>query len=335
MVDEHNKLALKSKDTEEWIDTIYTRPIGLLWAKFFNLFNIHPNVVTILSIIIGVSSSYFFFFDANSTQGLIYNAIGVVLLTWANFYDSADGQLARMTGKKSQLGRILDGFAGDAWFFCIYVALFLRMFHKPIFAINGKSILQSLSPLIDFSHIHWGYGGLLLVIFIGFVCHARQCGLADYYRNIHLYFIKGKEGSELDNYKQQKINYDSVLWSKQFLWKLFMWFYVRYTKSQENQTPNFQKFNSLLKQKYNGHIPQEIRNEFRTKSLPLMKWTNILTFNIRALVLYVSCLIDIPWLYLMFELIILTILYFYMRYKHENICKQFINNIKENKYKTN
>lgn len=321
MVDDNNKLALKSNDTEEWIDTVYTRPIGLLWARFFNSFDIHPNVVTILSLIIGVASSYFFFHDADTTTGLIYNIIGVLLLSWANIYDSTDGQMARMTGKKTRLGRILDGFAGDAWFFCIYVAIFLRLFHKPLFAINGKSLLESISPV--FETLHWGYGGLALVIFIGFVCHARQCGLSDYYRNIHMFFIKGKSGSELDSYQQQKALYDDASWKKQFIWKFFLFFYVRYTKSQENQTPNFQRLKQAIKEKYGDEIPSGLRNVFREYSLPLMKWANILTFNTRAIVLYISCVIDIPWIYLMFELIVLTALYFYMRYKHETICKQF------------
>lgn len=321
MVDDNNKLAMKSNDTEEWIDTVYTRPIGLLWARFFNSFDIHPNVVTILSLIIGVASSYFFFHDADTTTGLIHNIIGVLLLSWANIYDSTDGQMARMTGKKTRLGRILDGFAGDAWFFCIYVAIFLRLFHKPLFAINGKSLLESIS--LVFETLHWGYGGLALVIFIGFVCHARQCGLSDYYRNIHMFFIKGKSGSELDSYQQQKALYDDASWKKQFIWKFFLFFYVRYTKSQENQTPNFQRLKQAMKEKYGDEIPSGLRNEFREYSLPLMKWANILTFNTRAIVLYISCVIDIPWIYLMFELIVLTALYFYMRYKHETICKQF------------
>lgn len=48
------------------------------------------------------------------------NLIGMFLLIWANWYDCADGQLARMTGQKTLIGRILDGFAGDVWFFSIY-----------------------------------------------------------------------------------------------------------------------------------------------------------------------------------------------------------------------
>lgn len=103
--------TFKSQDTEEWLDIHFTRPLGLLWANFFNHFNIHPNVVTILSIILGAAAGVMFYYP-----DMPHTIIGILLLVWANLYDSADGQLARMTGKKTRWGRILDGFAGDVWF---------------------------------------------------------------------------------------------------------------------------------------------------------------------------------------------------------------------------
>jgi hypothetical protein len=91
--------TFKSLDTEENIDIYFYRPIGYQWAKFFNYFNIHPNVITILSIFIGAAAGICFYFQDFQT-----NLLGVFLLIWANSYDSADGQLARMTGKKTQWG---------------------------------------------------------------------------------------------------------------------------------------------------------------------------------------------------------------------------------------
>ena len=105
----------KSLDTEERFDIYFNRPIGYAWALLFKALHIHPNVVAIVSILMGAGAGYFFYFPDWRT-----NLIGVLLLVWANHYDSADGQLARMTGQKTLWGRILDGFAGDVWFFSIY-----------------------------------------------------------------------------------------------------------------------------------------------------------------------------------------------------------------------
>lgn len=70
-------------------------------------------------------------YKSNDTEGLYglgMNIGAICLLAWANFYDSADGQLARMTGQKTQLGRILDGAASEVWFIPIYIALVYRFY---------------------------------------------------------------------------------------------------------------------------------------------------------------------------------------------------------------
>ena len=95
---------MKSMDTEEFIDIHFYRPIGYQWALFFNKLGVTPNAITIASIFIGIAAGICFY-----PKDLIINVIGMLLLIWANSYDSADGQLARMTGQKSALGRILDG----------------------------------------------------------------------------------------------------------------------------------------------------------------------------------------------------------------------------------
>jgi hypothetical protein len=297
----------KSNDTEEWLDIYFTRPLGYLWARFFNAFNVHPNVVTILSIILGIAAAVMFYFD-----DIYYNIIGILLLVWANLYDSADGQMARMTGKKTRWGRILDGFAGDVWFFCIYAAICLRLTFQPI----------PFLPQYD-----WGIWIWLLCAYAGFICHGKQCQLADYYRNVHLYFIKGESGSELDNFKKLREEFYSLSWREFWAWKAFLYFYGNYTRAQEKQSPAFQSFKAKLDEMYGRNLPADLVKDFRAGSLPLMKYANILTFNTRAIVLYVSILFGHPWIYPVFEITVLLALYYYMRGRHEALCRHLESNL--------
>lgn len=115
------KDSLKSMDTEETFDLIFYRPIGYRWALLAKKLGITPNAITIASIFLGVGAGVAFYFD-----NIWINVIGVVLLMWADSFDSADGQLARMTKQYSRIGRILDGLSGDLWFIAIYVAICLR-----------------------------------------------------------------------------------------------------------------------------------------------------------------------------------------------------------------
>lgn len=289
--------TLKSADTEEWIDLLFYRPIGYRWALLFYKLGVTPNAITVASIFLGVAAGVLFYYN-----DLLINVIGMCLLVWANMYDSADGQLARMTGQKSEIGRILDGVSGDFWFISIYVAICLR-----------------LTP-------EWSYWIWILAAVTG-LCHSKQAAMADYYRNIHLFFLKGKAGSELDNYVQQQEIYDSLSWKKDFVRKLFLWFYKDYTRSQESLTPAFQRFFALLQQRYGAVAPQKIRNEFRQGSLPLMKYTNILSFNTRVIALFVSLLINEPWLYFVFELTVLNGLLVYMVWQHERLSNKLYKEI--------
>ena len=294
--------TFKSQDTEEWLDIHFTRPLGLLWARFFNHFDIHPNVVTILSIILGAAAGVMFYYP-----DLTHTLMGIFLLVWANLYDSADGQLARMTGKKTRWGRILDGFAGDVWFFTIYAAICLRLQEQPIPGTDEP----------------WGVWIWLMAAVSGLICHGKQCQLADYYRNIHLYFIKGKSGSELDRFDVLRNEFHSLSWSKDGVWKLFLYFYGNYTRSQEQMTPAFQRFRAALSERYAGsELSDALRADFRKGSLPLMKYANILTFNTRAIVLYLSLLAGHPWFYFAFELVVMNILFLYMRNRHEALCRR-------------
>lgn len=285
--------TFKSQDTEEWLDVHFTRPLGLLWANFFNRFNVHPNVVTVLSIILGAAAGVMFYYP-----DLVHTCIGILLLVWANIYDSTDGQMARMTGKKTRWGRILDGFAGDVWFFTIYFFICLR-----------------LTPV-------WGVWIWLLAAVSGFVCHARQCQLADYYRNVHLYFLKGEGGSELDSYERLCEEFRSLPWRGNLVWKVFLFSYGNYTRTQERMTPAFQALKHALDARFGRRLPMRLRDDFRAGSLPLMKYANILTFNTRAIFLYAVLLLGVPWVYFVFELTVMNVLLLYLRARHESLCRR-------------
>lgn len=285
--------TLKSLDTEEFIDIYFYRPIGYQWALFFNKLNISPNTVTILSIFIGIAAGICFYF-----ADLTINIVGMLLLVWANSYDSADGQLARMTGKKSALGRILDGVCGDLWFITIYAAICLR-----------------LTP-------EWGIWIWLLGAVTGYF-HSKQAAMADYYRNIHLLFLKGESGSELSKSDILHAEYEKLSWKSDFIYKLFGIFYLNYTKGQEQFSPKFQALMTTLETIYGNRIPADFRQDFRLKSLPLMKYTNMLSFNTRIIALFISLFINMPWLYFVFEITVLNLMLIYMIIQHERFCANF------------
>ncbi|MDE7401835.1 MAG: CDP-alcohol phosphatidyltransferase family protein [Muribaculaceae bacterium] len=304
------RASLKSMDTEEHIDLYFYRPIGYAWALLAKRLGVTPNAITIASIFLGVGAGVCFYFN-----NIWWNLLGMFLLIWADSFDSADGQLARLTGQYSRLGRILDGLSGDIWFFTIYVAICLRENVTSDFFMNHQWVI-------------W-----VMAIVTG-LCHATQAAMADYYRQFHLYFLKGAGGSELENGTALRKKYSELSWSKNFWSKLVMTFYLNYTLGQEKRTPRMQSLRAALLQRFpNGVIPQKFRDEFRALSLPLMKYTNILSFNVRTIALFAAILIfRMPWLYFAFELTVLNIILVYMMVRHEKICTTLTNQLENSNY---
>lgn len=301
--------SLKSSDTEEWFDLIFYRPIGYAWALLARRLGVTPNAITIASIFLGIGAGVMFYFNS-----LWLNIIGMMLLVWANSYDSADGQLARLTGQFSRLGRILDGAAGDFWFISIYVCICLREVHTSAFFVEH----------------HWV---IWLVASCAGVCHSIQAAQADYYRQFHLFFLKGKDGSELDSSGPLRKKYASLSWSKNFFAKLVLKFYTSYTSAQEGRTPAMQNLRQALRERFGeGEISPAFRRDFRRASLPLMKYTNILSFNTRCFALFAALLVRMPWLYFAFELTVLNIILIYMVARHEVICRRLTKALDNGKY---
>lgn len=299
--------SIKSFDTEENYDLCVTRPLGFVWALVCRKCKITPNFVTIVSIILGMGGGVCFYFP-----NLYINIAGVLLLAWAGVLDCTDGMLARLTGQKSELGRFLDGIAGDFWFLAIYLSIVLRSNNFIEFFGEHKWILWIGVVLAAFSHM-------------------MQAAVADRYRQMHLLIVNGSGGSELDSYAALKKRYETLSWKKNFFQKLYLFLYSNYTHTQERMSPKMELLYKVWKNKYqNFTLPENLKQEFRKLSFPYCKWENFMTYNWRALFLYTTVLVGYPWVYLLVELTIFNVVLVYTVVSHEKTCGKMVE-ILENK----
>ena len=321
-MNESYRATLKSAETEDWLDLHVIRPFCYYLAKFFAKFDIHPNTVTIWSMVIGAASAIFFAcgsFYYSGTWGLCMNIIAIVLLMIADILDCTDGQLARLTGKKSRIGRILDGVAGFAWFIPIYHVLVYRFYvhHDIEFSLLGIDNTPQ-NTLIATAVVY------VLGIISGFAGLAGQQRLADYYIQAHLFFLKGEKGSELDNSVRQKEIYEKMGAETSAAERYFQKSYIDYTKKQEKATPQFQRLLAKMREKFGStdNISEEVRREFHDNSLPVIFWNGLLTFNFREFWLFLFCLLDVPVMNFVWEIVAMGLLYWYVNHRHEAFCKK-------------
>lgn len=295
--------SLKSLEIENFLDRYFYRPIGFQIALLLKHTPATPNMVTILSIFVGIAAGTRFYFDDIWT-----NITGILLLILANILDCVDGQLARLTGIKSKIGRILDGFAGDLWFATIYIAICLRTMNE-----GAPVYIFALALLSGYSH-------------------SRQAAIADYFKNIHLFFLKGTAGSELDDTESLKKKYLALSWKKDFAEKFFQFFYRSYTKGQESLTPEIQKMRKTIASKLGNTISEKLKNDFRAQSKGIIFWMHALSFNGRSLFLFGFTLIGHPWFYFIFEIVLLNLALLAGLKRYERVCKTINENILAGKY---
>lgn len=288
--------SLKSIETENFLDRIFYRPLGYRIARAIQRTGITPNAITIISIFIGVSAGIFWWFPYDITLAFL----GILALIVANILDCVDGQLARLTGIKSEVGRILDGFAGDLWFLSVYIAFAHRL------------NMQFFTP-----YDPWIY---IVIVVLSALSHMNQAALTDYYKTLHLLFIskdKGKEfehsGRIMERYKKMPSGVNKVI----------TWGYIYYTKNQERQTPELQKMLVRLREKYGNDIPDDVRNDLRQESLQIMPMLNMNTFNGRSIILFIAVLFNILWIYFVWEIILLNVINLIARSRHESKCRNF------------
>lgn len=88
-------------------------------------------------------------------------------------------------------------------------------------------------------------------------------------------------------------------------------------------TPAFQSLYAEIMRRYpDGDLPEPLRKRFRRGSLPLMPLTNILTFDLRVIILFTCLLLSEPWVFFVVEIFIFELLRHYMRKRHEQLCRE-------------
>ncbi len=292
------KKARKCENLNDPIDAYIIDYVAMFFSSIFIKLHIIPNVITVLSGIVGVTGGILLIFDS-----LLLNVIGVLLIILSAVFDACDGQVARLTKRYSNLGRTLDGLFDLFVYLSIYIALCIRLFPANI----------------PFTDIQWGWR-IIPLAFIAFYFHGAQARTADYFKNLHMYMIKNNnELSRSSNIKKE------IAECKSFFERLRLKGYLLYTKAQESDCPKNQKL--LDKTEQNGGVSEQLSEAYGQKSRKYVKFTNFLTFNLRTIILFILLFLPyhlecffFPLLIVVFEVIRVLIIL-----KFEKLAKSLLN----------
>jgi len=230
-------LALKGEAVEEWIDLRFFRPVGIKIARALAPSSISANQVTLWSLLVGLCAAHLFVYASPWI-----NALGFALVVVADLLDSADGQLARLRGTASRVGRILDGYADNLRWTVVYAHVAVRLF------VEG-----------------WGWRAVLLALFAG-GCHSLHSAIVDFIHGAYLEITAGKRGQvdlPEDLSGHRFIDPDPGGW----WWRLGVGFYAGFTRRQARLFP---RTIALLRRSRASGLPRDFRARYAARQRPLL-----------------------------------------------------------------
>ncbi len=152
--------TIKFIDIEERYDIYFSRFYGLYFANAAKRYKLTPTHISLVSLVIGVFGGLLFYYQ----NQISFIVVGGLLVTLAGVLDSADGQLARMTGQSSNIGRIIDG--------CIDFLVFIACY------IGGTLYLV---PIYGFP--------VVILTFLAILVHSYKAMIYDFYKAEYLYLV--------------------------------------------------------------------------------------------------------------------------------------------------
>lgn len=290
------RAAQKSGDTDDPVDFYVYAPFAIRLAHVFIRKGLSANAATLMSLFIGITGGILLY-----PQNRWINLIGILFELFATVLDCCDGQIARLTHTSSQLGRVLDGSTDILVFLTMYISIGCRMMNEPMPFTGGN----------------WSFW-IWIPFFLMMVCHAGQARMGDYYRGMHLYFLKGSSSANLSRSKDIREEIATLPGDSPLYLRVYLSVYLIYTRLQENRVPRSQHLLDLT-EKYG--IPAEVSDAYITQSRRYIQLTNVLTYNVRAYTLFILLLLQIHVFYIPFVLLILEAVKFFMVAKYEAIAE--------------
>lgn len=152
--------SIKSWEVEDRVDLFFYRPLGFVVAKLGSKLGLYPTHLTLLGALAGSSAGALFFLGGQAFWA------AAALFLFSGVLDSADGQLARLSGRSTAFGLVLDGICDNIVFAAVYI---------------GCTV-----PLME----TYGWWIWLLAVPAG-ACHSVQSALLDFYNREFLFYTGG------------------------------------------------------------------------------------------------------------------------------------------------
>lgn len=279
----------RPRELQDPLNHYVYHPLAWQLARQLARTPVTPNMVSVLGGMFVVAAAIAY----SQPWGPVAALLGMVLhMTW-HIIDGADGDLARMTGKSSPLGELVDGI-------CDYTS------HIVLYLVLGWLLQQQIGA------VAWVY-----TVLAG-ASHIVQANHVEVQRRSYQWWVYGVPWLR----NTQKAGGDAQLT------RLFGWAVEGYLRLAVGMTPHAQRIDEAVADAHDR--PEElarIHGYVREEAPPLLGILKVLGPNPRAVLLGLSMIAGSPLYYFVYQTVVLNLLLFVSVQRHNAAAQRIARHI--------
>ena len=264
----------RTSEIEEVTNRLFIHPMSAALVRPLARWGVRPNTVSVAGMVFGALAAAAY----THYEAWPYALAGFVFMIGWHVMDGADGQLARMTGQTSEIGKILDGLCDHGTFALVYLAL-------------AAAAAAELGP--------WVWAAAVLAG----ASHFVQASAYEFQRQSYDFWVHAKASARPNTPEEARRS----LAKKRGLWRAGGLSYVAYLRLQRGLAGVDADLTAMLSEALSrADGPAErraVREAYRTAHLDGVRRWALLSSNYRTLAIFAAALLGNPVYFFLFEIL--------------------------------
>lgn len=274
----------RTSEIEEVTNRLLIHPVSAALVRPLARWGVSPNAVSILGMVFGGLAALAYY----QYEAWPYALAGFIFMLGWHVMDGADGQLARLTGQTSEVGKILDGLCDHGTFALVYLALTVAAAAELGSWVWGFAVLAGLSHLV-------------------------QASAYEFQRQSYDFWVHAKASAKLDTPEAARASLDAKTGAA----RVFGLCYVIYLRLQHALAGvDADLWAALAESIDRAGDPAErraVRETYRAAHLDVVRRWSLLSSNYRTLAIFVAALLGNPAYFFLFEIVVLNAVFVGLR----------------------
>ena len=264
----------RTSEIEEPTNFYLIHPMSRALVTRLARWGVSPNAVSVAGLALGAGAA------AAYTQYAAWPfvVLGFVLMIGWHVMDGADGQLARLTGTTSEIGKVLDGFCDHGTFTLVYLAL-------------AVTLSREMGQWVWFWAVAAG------------VSHAIQAGTYEAQRHAYDRWAQGKTSARVPTVAEFRATTVGHRGLTLFLDQFYLFYLAVQSRVSGGATALSTRLEAVAAEP-GGEA--RVAEAYRAVNLAGVRRWNLLCSNYRTVAIAVACLAGHPLAYFAFDALVLN-----------------------------